>query len=761
MPSGSDQETIPSDGDGHWSSRIEEVVLTNEGDCPLNLHIDGGSDNGEFVCVGDRSPPGSAYLMGRLSFGDVILEIQGQKTAGYTQRDVVAWLNHCCRNGNPVTIKTIPEGLIVKDLRQYLTSRFPKGSPDHDLQNTIRDNLYLRTVPCTTRPPRDGEVNGVDYCFLSPEEFMILERSGKLLESGIFEGNHYGTPKPPKENPVYVGAYSNDQLHDFIFLPGAHASSEGKRRRNRSNVEAMSGSLVDSKPERHQQPVLSKNGLSESASLDTLPPFANNDDLGQLPPHWEKAYTETGEPYFIDHRTGTSHWLDPRLAKIKKKTIEDCNDDELPYGWEKIDDAQYGTYYIDHVNRKTQYENPVLQAKFTHQNSNSSNNSISAADMISISNLSITKQSEISDSGKHESNSQSGLSLYLPCLPCVNDTQDKSCSTPPIPISSEPDETSKSDSNMAAYSQMSGSKAIFTKNPAELKGEFIRTILVKSNRGFGFTIVGGDGETEEFLQIKNVVVNGPAWADGRLKTGDVLVFVNDICVLGSFHQDIVRLFQSFVPGETVELEVCRGYLLQFDLDNPDNEVITTVAVSSIGYLPSASAPDTLSNSHFTNGVNDDGNRSLQESNIYNTVPNRLKKTPDILDFQPLVPPKPDFLMVRITKGNNGFGFTIADSAYGQKVKKILDQTRCQNLLEGDILVAINNHHVKDMQHSDVVQVLKNCPQNLEATISIQRGSGASNSKMTKSNSEIESMTSKINGHHSILELNNSGKEKSK
>jgi atrophin-1 interacting protein 1/endothelial cell adhesion protein len=38
------------------------------------------------------------------------LEIQGQKVAGYTQRDVVAWLNHCCRNGNPVVLKTVDAG---------------------------------------------------------------------------------------------------------------------------------------------------------------------------------------------------------------------------------------------------------------------------------------------------------------------------------------------------------------------------------------------------------------------------------------------------------------------------------------------------------------------------------------------------------------------------------------------------------------------------------------------------------------------------
>ncbi|GAA6079786.1 membrane-associated guanylate kinase, WW and PDZ domain-containing protein 1-like isoform X1, partial [Tachysurus ichikawai] len=35
----------------------------------------------------------------------------------------------------------------------------------------------------------------------------------------------------------------------------------------------------------------------------------------------------------------------------------------LPAGWERIDDPVYGVYYVDHVNRKTQYENPILEAK--------------------------------------------------------------------------------------------------------------------------------------------------------------------------------------------------------------------------------------------------------------------------------------------------------------------------------------------------------------------------------------------------------------
>ncbi|TRY98172.1 hypothetical protein DNTS_008613, partial [Danionella cerebrum] len=38
-------------------------------------------------------------------------------------------------------------GVVDKDLRRYLNLRFQKGSLDHELQQIIRDNLYLRTVP--------------------------------------------------------------------------------------------------------------------------------------------------------------------------------------------------------------------------------------------------------------------------------------------------------------------------------------------------------------------------------------------------------------------------------------------------------------------------------------------------------------------------------------------------------------------------------------------------------------------------------------
>ncbi len=50
-------------------------------------------------------------------------------------------------------------------------------------------------VTATDRPPRPGEVHGVDYLFLSTEEFLRLEREGELLEHAIVYGEHKGVPK--------------------------------------------------------------------------------------------------------------------------------------------------------------------------------------------------------------------------------------------------------------------------------------------------------------------------------------------------------------------------------------------------------------------------------------------------------------------------------------------------------------------------------------------------------------------------------------
>lgn len=45
-------------------------------------------------------------------------------------------------------MSTMTGSKLNKDLKHYLSQRFQKSSPDHELQQTIRDNLYRHAVPC-------------------------------------------------------------------------------------------------------------------------------------------------------------------------------------------------------------------------------------------------------------------------------------------------------------------------------------------------------------------------------------------------------------------------------------------------------------------------------------------------------------------------------------------------------------------------------------------------------------------------------------
>lgn len=55
------------------------------------------------------------------------------------------------------------------------------------------DGNLRYSVSATTRPPRPGEVDGVDYSFVSRERFQQLVDEGAFLEHATYNGNLYGT----------------------------------------------------------------------------------------------------------------------------------------------------------------------------------------------------------------------------------------------------------------------------------------------------------------------------------------------------------------------------------------------------------------------------------------------------------------------------------------------------------------------------------------------------------------------------------------
>lgn len=67
------------------------------------------------------------------------------------------------------------------------------------------DSRFAPSISYSTRTPRNGEKNGVDYYFVTREEFQEKLKNGDLLEHTEFCGNFYGTPKSEIERNAAEG----------------------------------------------------------------------------------------------------------------------------------------------------------------------------------------------------------------------------------------------------------------------------------------------------------------------------------------------------------------------------------------------------------------------------------------------------------------------------------------------------------------------------------------------------------------------------
>jgi len=79
-----------------------------------------------------------------------------------------------------------------------------KGTVRRALFEMKNHNLTY-SVSMTTRPKREGEVEGKDYYFVTESEFKKYIKQGKMLEYANFVGNYYGTPKDKVEENLNKG----------------------------------------------------------------------------------------------------------------------------------------------------------------------------------------------------------------------------------------------------------------------------------------------------------------------------------------------------------------------------------------------------------------------------------------------------------------------------------------------------------------------------------------------------------------------------
>lgn len=144
----------------------------------------------------------------------------------------------------------------------------PSGAGKTTLVKNIKTKFpfLVESISCTTREPRNNEQDGVDYFFLSVEEFMKKKDAGLFAETAQVHGNWYGTPLTFLKDMIVKGhniicdidyqgainigkAFSHESVLIFILPPSMDELEKRLRGRATDNDEIVKKRLENARVE--------------------------------------------------------------------------------------------------------------------------------------------------------------------------------------------------------------------------------------------------------------------------------------------------------------------------------------------------------------------------------------------------------------------------------------------------------------------------------------------------------------------------------
>jgi guanylate kinase len=173
---------------------------------------------------------------------------------------------------------------------------FVISAPSGTGKSTLCENLrttpdFIYSISCTTRPPRPGEENGVDYHFLSREDFLAKAHNGEMLEYAQVHGSYYGTLKTTVKEALAQGTdvlldidvqgaasirktddpmLKNSLVDVFIMPPTIEELEKRLRKRGTETEEQVQRRLQTGREESKMWPLYKYTILSGSMEEDLI-----------------------------------------------------------------------------------------------------------------------------------------------------------------------------------------------------------------------------------------------------------------------------------------------------------------------------------------------------------------------------------------------------------------------------------------------------------------------------------------------------------
>lgn len=209
--------------------------------------------------------------------------------------------------------------------------------------------------------------------------------------------------------------------------------------------------------------------------------------------------------------------------------------------------------------------------------------------------------------------------------------------------------------------------------------------------------------------IRSILIEGPVGKDGRLKTGDELLQVNEHKLQGLRHTEVVKIIKNL--PEKVKIVCARGTSAREVINTSQNpEAFEARSILAQSLVQSLCMPGTLTT------------KALSESSLYTSSTatiTDLQKSKSMENVSGLALWTDEVTYVNLEKTEKGFGFSILDyqdpldcESTVIVVRGLIPGGAAENanvIFPGDRIVSVNEHTLSDVTLDEAVQVLKGIP----------------------------------------------------
>jgi len=128
----------------HWTTKVNECTVSKDARGELNVQLLGGAENGEFAYIGHVNGNAVQYRNGKVSEGELVLEVETLSVSGLPLYDVLTVIKNC---KGPIRLKTVRQGKksALISLLFFPCDSFPvnKSSRNQPIKELLSNNQWV------------------------------------------------------------------------------------------------------------------------------------------------------------------------------------------------------------------------------------------------------------------------------------------------------------------------------------------------------------------------------------------------------------------------------------------------------------------------------------------------------------------------------------------------------------------------------------------------------------------------------------------